>query len=72
MSINEEEYGLGNSFWELENYKRTVKRVEDGARLCDELIKLIHSRAEIEKKYSSELRTWAKTWNDKIDKGETN
>ena len=73
MSVhNDDDYNAANaSFWELENYKRTVRRAEDGSRLCDELMKLIHDRAAIEKDYANKLRGWSKTWSDKIDKGQS-
>ncbi|XP_076327045.1 protein kinase C and casein kinase substrate in neurons protein 1-like isoform X2 [Tachypleus tridentatus] len=58
-----------DSFWEPGNYKRTTKRTEDGFRLSNELIQLIQERSELEKNYGKNLRTWAKKWNDIIEKG---
>jgi len=58
-----------DSFWEPGNYKRTTKRIEDGYKLCNDLITLIQERAEIEKKYAVSLKTWSKKWADGIDKG---
>lgn len=52
------------------NYKRTTKRIEDGNRLCDDLMKLVSERAEIEKMYAKNLKEWAKKWNNIIEKGE--
>lgn len=52
------------------NYKRTTKRIEDGNRLCDDLMKLVSERAEIEKMYAKSLKEWAKKWNNIIEKGE--
>ncbi|XP_038052544.1 protein kinase C and casein kinase substrate in neurons protein 2-like isoform X2 [Patiria miniata] len=57
------------SFWEMGQYKRTVKRVDDGHRLCNDLMALIQERSEIERKYSKSLRHWSKRWNELIDKG---
>lgn len=51
------------------NYKRTTKRIEDGNRLCDDLMKLVSERAEIEKMYAKNLKEWAKKWNNIIEKG---
>lgn len=58
-----------DSFWEPGNYKRTTKRIEDGYRLCAELMQLIQERADIEKNYAKSLKGWSKKWNDLIEKG---
>ncbi|XP_044727886.1 protein kinase C and casein kinase substrate in neurons protein 1 isoform X2 [Chrysoperla carnea] len=58
-----------DSFWEPGNYKRTTKRIEDGYRLCSELMTLVQERADIEKAYAKSLRAWSKKWNDLIEKG---
>ncbi|XP_065083614.1 protein kinase C and casein kinase substrate in neurons protein 1 isoform X2 [Ochlerotatus camptorhynchus] len=58
-----------DSFWEPGNYKRTTKRIEDGYRLCTDLQTLIQERAEIEKGYAKNLKTWSKKWAELIEKG---
>lgn len=58
-----------DSFWEPGNYKRTTKRIEDGYKLCNELMTLVQERADIEKTYAKSLKSWSKKWNDLIEKG---
>ncbi|CAG9762904.1 unnamed protein product [Ceutorhynchus assimilis] len=58
-----------DSFWEPGNYKKTTKRIEDGNKLCADLMTLANERAEIEKNYAKALKAWSKKWNDIIEKG---
>jgi hypothetical protein len=58
-----------DSFWEVGVYKRVVKRIDDGARMCDDLMKLIAERAEIEAKHANKLLHWRKKWEEMIDRG---
>lgn len=58
-----------DSFWDVGNYKRTVKRIDDGAKLCDDFVKLVCERAEIEAKYAFKLKVWAKKWDEMIRSG---
>lgn len=73
MSNHSEDTILGpaasDSFWEPGNYKRTTKRIEDGYRLCNDLMQLLQERCDIEKNYAKGLHSWSKRWNDAICKG---
>jgi len=58
-----------DSFWEPGNYKRTTRRIEDGEKLCKDLILLVQERANIEKEYAKQMKTWSTKWNSIIEKG---
>jgi len=60
-----------DSFWEVDGYRRTVKRVEDGSLQCSELMKMVQERADIERDYAKRLKMWTKKWNESFDRGET-
>ena len=70
MSVNEDGVSAGSdSFFEVDQYKRTVKRQEEGLRLCSELMTLIQERAEVEKHYAKALKAWNKKWIEAVEKG---
>lgn len=71
MSVSEEGGAVvsSDSFWEVGQYKRTVRRIEDGLRLCHDLMAVIKEREEIEAAYAKSLQAWSKKWSNEIDKG---
>lgn len=73
MSVSYDEGAAGeetmDSFWEVGHFKRAVKRVDDGHRLCNDLMGCLQERAKIEKAYGDQLTAWSKRWRQLIEKG---
>lgn len=57
------------SFWEVGNYRKVVRRIDDGAKLTSDLTKMIQERADVEARYIRHLQQWAKKWEDLIHRG---
>ena len=43
--------------------------MDDGDRLCKDLILLVQERANIEKEFAKQLKQWSAKWNSLIEKG---
>ncbi|KAM4702557.1 protein kinase C and casein kinase substrate in neurons protein 1-like [Rhinophrynus dorsalis] len=56
-----------DSFWMPNNYSSTVKRMEDGYRLCDEIVACFQDRAKIEKQYAMQMEEWTRKWKPLVD-----
>jgi len=67
--VDEVEAAATDSFWEVDQFRRSVKRVDDGLHMCHELSRMIAERAEIEHDYAKKLQSWSKKWNEAIEKG---
>ena len=67
--VDELEAAATDSFWEIDQFRCTVKRVDDGLHMCQELSRMIAERAEIEHDYAKKLQAWSKKWNESIEKG---
>eukprot|EP00794_Sanderia_malayensis_P000137 gene137-749_t len=69
LQINEVTSVDSSNFWLVGNYKKIVKKVEDGAKFCDELSQMLSERAEIESLYAKKLKAWNKKWLTSLSKG---
>ncbi|MEE6482731.1 hypothetical protein FKM82_013325 [Ascaphus truei] len=49
------------------NYNSTVKRMEDGHRLCDEIVACFQDRAKIERQYALQMEEWTHKWKPLVD-----
>ncbi|OCT70991.1 hypothetical protein XELAEV_18037907mg [Xenopus laevis] len=56
-----------DSFWMPNNYSSTVKRTEDGHRLCDEIVACFQDRAKIERQYALQMEEWTHKWKPLVD-----
>ena len=68
-SVEPASASTSDNFWEIDGFKRTVRRTEDGMHQCGELMKMMQERAEIEKDYAKRLRVWSKKWADNAERG---
>lgn len=58
------------SFWQIGNYKKTLKRCDNGSKLGSELSKMIEERAQLEDSYVRSLKNWYKKWNQDLNSKE--
>lgn len=63
-------FNLTSHYSQVGNYKRAVKRIDDGHRLCNDLMGCLQERAKIEKAYGDQLTAWSKRWRQLIEKGQ--
>ncbi|XP_073427030.1 protein kinase C and casein kinase substrate in neurons protein 1-like [Dendrobates tinctorius] len=56
-----------DSFWMPNNYSSSVKRMDEGYRLCDDIVACFQDRAKIEKQYSLQMEEWVRRWKPIVD-----
>ena len=55
--------------WTFISHFPAYRRIDDGERLCKDLILLVQERANIEKEFAKQLKSWSTKWNSLIEKG---
>lgn len=58
-----------DSFYEIGQFKRTVARIDNGHKQCDELMSFLRDRAAIEEQYCKMIKTWGTKYTKIIEKG---
>ncbi|XP_065648302.1 protein kinase C and casein kinase substrate in neurons protein 1 isoform X2 [Hydra vulgaris] len=56
------------NFWVENNYKKVVKRIEDGVHTIDDLSKMVEERSAIESFYGNKLKGWSLKWFDTFNR----
>ncbi|KAL7977373.1 hypothetical protein Chor_009322 [Crotalus horridus] len=56
-----------NSFWMPSHYQSTVKRLDDGYRVCDQIVACFQERAKIERSYALMMDEWTRKWRPLVD-----
>lgn len=59
------------SFWDIGNYKYTLKRCDNGSKLASELAAMISERAKLEDAYAKSIKQWSKRWYDHLQNEST-
>jgi len=71
MSINQGDASAEvttGSFWEISQFKRTITRIDNGPKVCDDLLMFIKERASIEEHYSKLLKGLSNKYRKVIEK----
>jgi len=67
MSLSRETIDDFKSFWDIGNYKYTVKRCDNGNKLAQELAEMISERAKLEESYGKSLQSWHRKWTNHLN-----
>eukprot|EP00043_Microstomoeca_roanoka_P000052 m.26453 g.26453 ORF g.26453 m.26453 type:complete len:410 (+) comp10045_c2_seq2:241-1470(+) len=55
------------NFWDVGNYKPVLKRISNGPKLCDEMVRMMQERASLEKHFAKELTAFAERWEERLN-----
>ena len=56
------------NFWEIEGFKPTLKRCDDGYDLASNLIKCLEERNAFDEKYCKDVSDWSDKWSELVQK----
>ncbi|XP_071956822.1 protein kinase C and casein kinase substrate in neurons protein 3-like [Antedon mediterranea] len=55
-----------HSFWDIDQYRIIIERIENGFKSCDDFMSMIQERAELEVQYAKKLRRWEEKWTTNV------
>ncbi|XP_025051758.1 napsin-A isoform X2 [Alligator sinensis] len=61
----------GDSFWMPKQYQSTVRRLDNGYQVCDQLVSCFQERARVERTYGQHLARWVQKWRPLVDASPT-
>ncbi|XP_074872213.1 protein kinase C and casein kinase substrate in neurons protein 1-like [Carettochelys insculpta] len=56
-----------DSFWMPNQYQRTVRRLDEGSHVCNQMVSCFRERARIEGSYARHLGAWVQKWRPLVD-----
>nr|XP_034990164.1 protein kinase C and casein kinase substrate in neurons protein 3-like isoform X1 [Zootoca vivipara] len=56
-----------SSFWMPNHYHSTVKRLDEGYRVCNLIVSCFQDRAKIERSYALQMEEWTRKWRPLVD-----
>lgn len=61
---------LPSALLQPNHYHSTVKRLDDGYRVCDQIVACFQDRAKIERSYALQMEEWTRKWRPLVDASE--